>query len=752
MKLCLDDILATETITATENVENGTTTISNEEGCITYVPNAGFVGEEIITVIVCDENDLTQCHEEAFVVVIGCLPPYAIADQVSITPESVSINGTTVNTTNGYNGVTIDVAGNDYNLCDDLADVFNISVDEQPANGTVTVDADGNVIYTPNADFEGTDIITYEACNTCGSCNTTTVVVNVTQPEPVTPCPEDYEWTVELCTQPITPITICPDFCIEDAVVINATTLFDCSLEYDGGCLTYTALPGFFDNEIITIFAENAAGETETATAYVAVVENCDQAAPIAQADAAVTDANTPVTLNVLTNDVEPNGEEMTITSFTDPSNGTIEWLPDGTVTYTPNADFVGTDVFTYEVCDSNDLCSTATVTVIVEDVSCEPYTEFLCVEPIVAVELCPTFCIDNPVIVDATPTFFDCSLTILDNGCVRYVALPGFNATDVVVITAINEFGEEEEAIFTVSAEDDCEVVENQAPAANDDEAISNGGETVNINVLGNDIDPEGDVLGISTFTQPLNGTVTQVGDILIYTPNAGYDGIDEFTYQVCDESGNCDVGTVVVEVIAAGCDSNIFLCAEPIQPVEICPTFCDISGNISIESVNTTYNCSISYLEGGEVCFTYTALPLFIGDETITVVGINEFGQRDTVYVHVTVTEDCGGVAGGSDADGSIGKETESVAEVTEVMLTNIMPVPANDFITVSYMIPNADSATEITVYDLTGKVVMTKQLDAPKGMNMSRMNIANLPAGIYMLKLTTNDTTVNAKFVKQ
>ena len=78
--------------------------------------------------------------------------------------------------------------------------------------------------------------------------------------------------------------------------------------------------------------------------------------------------------------------------------------------------------------------------------------------------------------------------------------------------------------------------------------------------------------------------------------------------------------------------------------------------------------------------------------------------------------------------------------------------MPVPANDFITVSYMIPNADSATEITVYDLSGKVVMTKQLDAPRGMNMSRMKIANLPAGIYMLKLTTNDTTVNAKFVKQ
>ena len=79
-----------------------------------------------------------------------------------------------------------------------------------------------------------------------------------------------------------------------------------------------------------------------------------------------------------------------------------------------------------------------------------------------------------------------------------------------------------------------------------------------------------------------------------------------------------------------------------------------------------------------------------------------------------------------GSSNANsGGIGKETENVATVTEVMINNIMPVPANDFISVSYMIPNNDSATEITIYDLTGKVVMTQQLDAPKGMNMSKLN---------------------------
>ena len=68
------------------------------------------------------------------------------------------------------------------------------------------------------------------------------------------------------------------------------------------------------------------------------------------------------------TNDLNPDGPAgtETFTVTTQPTNGTLVFNTDGTYTYTPNADFVGEDTFTYEVCDAGNpvACDTATVTI----------------------------------------------------------------------------------------------------------------------------------------------------------------------------------------------------------------------------------------------------------------------------------------------------------------------------------------------------------------------------------------------------
>ena len=98
---------------------------------------------------------------------------------------------------------------------------------------------------------------------------------------------------------------------------------------------------------------------------------------PIAADDDAETPADTPVVIPVLDNDTIPGGTTVTVTAVTDPPNGTAVINPDGTVTYTPDTGFAGTDTFTYTICDLDALtafgdnaatravfCSTATVTV----------------------------------------------------------------------------------------------------------------------------------------------------------------------------------------------------------------------------------------------------------------------------------------------------------------------------------------------------------------------------------------------------
>ena len=89
---------------------------------------------------------------------------------------------------------------------------------------------------------------------------------------------------------------------------------------------------------------------------------------PVLVDDTATTDEDTAVVINVLGNDSDPEDDPLTVMDTTDPANGTASINGDGTVTYTPDAGFIGTDTFDYTVTDDQGNVSTATVTVVVSD------------------------------------------------------------------------------------------------------------------------------------------------------------------------------------------------------------------------------------------------------------------------------------------------------------------------------------------------------------------------------------------------
>jgi hypothetical protein len=91
------------------------------------------------------------------------------------------------------------------------------------------------------------------------------------------------------------------------------------------------------------------------------LVVNCP---PIAVDDFATTVNGFPVTINVLANDSDPNGDALTVTAVTDPPNGSAVNNGDGTVTYTPDCGFFGIDTFNYTVDDGQGGSDTALVTV----------------------------------------------------------------------------------------------------------------------------------------------------------------------------------------------------------------------------------------------------------------------------------------------------------------------------------------------------------------------------------------------------
>jgi len=90
---------------------------------------------------------------------------------------------------------------------------------------------------------------------------------------------------------------------------------------------------------------------------------------PVANDDTATTNYETKVTIDVLANDSDADGDNLTIKTTTTPSHGTVS-INNGKVDYTPNNEFSGDDSFEYTISDTNGATATATVTITVKEKS----------------------------------------------------------------------------------------------------------------------------------------------------------------------------------------------------------------------------------------------------------------------------------------------------------------------------------------------------------------------------------------------
>ena len=126
------------------------------------------------------------------------------------------------------------------------------------------------------------------------------------------------------------------------------------------GTLTYTPDEGYFGSDSFTYTISDGQGETDTATVALTVTSN--NQAPAAVADEAVTDEDSPVIISPLANDTDPDEDNLVIDSFSDPAHGTVVDNGDGTLTYTPDEGYFGSDSFTYTISDGQGETDTATV------------------------------------------------------------------------------------------------------------------------------------------------------------------------------------------------------------------------------------------------------------------------------------------------------------------------------------------------------------------------------------------------------
>ena len=129
---------------------------------------------------------------------------------------------------------------------------------------------------------------------------------------------------------------------------------------------------GTFTLNVNSHATEGANGDVATATLPLTVTVIGVQDAPIANSDTATTNEDTAVVINVLGNDVDPDGDTLSVTAATS-SNGTVLVNADGTLTFTPSSNFSGTATVNYSISDGKGGTTNASVNVTVNPLADAP-------------------------------------------------------------------------------------------------------------------------------------------------------------------------------------------------------------------------------------------------------------------------------------------------------------------------------------------------------------------------------------------
>jgi hypothetical protein len=614
---------------------HGTTSVDPNTGAITYTPQQGFSGTDTFTYTVKDDGG-------------------AVSNPARVT---VVVNRPTANDdfaqTNMNTAVTIDILGNDTDPDGPgRLNPASVAIRGGPGHGTLTQDpSTGAVTYTPAARFFGTDTFTYTVQDVANAVsNVATVTITVKSVGVVNDDSTDTD-----AGNPVNIFVLANDsspngFNTSTLTVPTPPAHGTVTVDRVTGVITYDPADGFSGTDTFTYTVQDNSGNA-LGPARVTVVVN----RPTANDDFTDTDAGNPVTIDVLANDTDPDGPDKldpaTVSVVTPPAHGTASVNPNGTITYTPQDGFAGTDTFTYTVQDVNDATSNpATVSVVVnrptanDDSADTDGTNPVTVD-VLANDTDPD---GNDKLAPATVTVVTGpshgSVTVDPaTGAVTYTAEAGFAGTDTFTYT-VKDVANAASNPATVS------IIVNR-PTAENDTAITFGTSPVRVDVLANDSDPDGpdmiDPSTVTVVTQPAHGTTSvdaSTGEIT-YTPSAGFSGVDTFTYTVQDFPGaTSNVATVSVSVNppTANPDSATTVGTTPVA-VNVLANDTDPTGSLVPGSVVVTAGPSHGHVTvdpaSGQI--TYTASRGFLGADTSTYTVADSFGSRSnpaTVTVNVT------------------------------------------------------------------------------------------------------------------
>ena len=291
---------------------------------------------------------------------------------------------------------------------------------------------------------------------------------------------------------------------------------------------------------------------------------------PVALPDAATTQQDTAVTVEVLANDSDPNRDPLSVSSVGSPQDGTAVVDPEGTITYTPAAGYSGPDTFTYTVSDGRGGTASASVAVEVtfvdegntppqasDDAATTSEDTAVTVE-VLANDTDPD---GDPLSASSVGSPQHGAATADPSGTITYTPDPNVSGPDGFTYTVSDGRG------GTASATVAVEVTPVDDPPTANPHSVSTDQE-VALPVTLTGSDPDGSPVGFQVTALPANGTLYEgsgtsghqvapselpyplSGDIVTYAPGAGYTGPDSFSFAAHDASQASSPAAVSITV----------------------------------------------------------------------------------------------------------------------------------------------------------------------------------------------------------
>ncbi|HGS5637133.1 TPA: tandem-95 repeat protein, partial [Vibrio parahaemolyticus] len=628
---------------------NNSIQISIVNGVATITPTADWNGKEAITFTAKDSSGESVSQTVNFTVA-----PVAdiVADKATVVEDTPTI---------------IKVLDND--TFESTDKVVSLDAENGPKNGTVIVNNDGTVTYTPDENYVGKDTFTY-VVTSGGVSESTTVEVNVTPVSDAPVAKDDIATTQEdtAVTIDVLPNDTDADgdkLSIESASVpkeqgtvevVDGKLVFTPAENFNGDAeITYTVTDGQLTDEAKVTVTVNPVNDAPTIK--VEAVESITE-------DAVSTDT-VVATLTVRDTDTP---EDQLAVSLENNSNGYFVLVGNEVKLTQAGVDAVNNDelnlkdlTISASVSDGVNPTANDSDSLIVNRVNDAPTVENAIADQELSEDFA-SYTIDlNDAFKDSDSALnFSVSgnsnvLVSIENGIATISPTADWNGSETLTFTATDPSGESISQTVNFTVAPVVDILADQATVVEDTQTI--------IKVLGNDTF-EGDdkVVSLDNNNGPANGTVSINPDgSVTYTPNDNYHGTDSFTYIVTSggvsESTTVNVDVTPVNDAPVAKDDIATAQEDTAVTIDVLPNDSDVDGDkLSIESASVPKEQGTVEVVDGKLVFTpaenfngdaeitYTVTDGELTDEAKVTVTVNPVNDASTIKVDAveSITED--------------------------------------------------------------------------------------------------------------